>query len=82
MATKEQCDRYAAEAAERFDQFVQWAVANWPDKNFPLQSSDFAESRRELGAILGSRLHERQGDTSSAGPDNTQYIDMNPAPWP
>ncbi|MBI1891703.1 MAG: hypothetical protein HYS18_13715 [Burkholderiales bacterium] len=83
MATKEECDRYAAEAARRFDDFIRWAIINWPHKNFPLVSSDFADSRRELSAILGSKLHDGQSFPSSDRKgDDAQYIDMNPSPWP
>jgi hypothetical protein len=84
MASNEECDRYAAEAARRFDDFVRWAVANWPHKNFPLVGSDFTESRRELSAILGSKLHDGQQASPSSASSNgsSQYIDMNPSPWP
>lgn len=83
MATKEQCDRYADEMAARFEAFTKWAVENWPNKDAPLMSSDFAESRKEIGLILGSRLSEAQTETpSERSGDDTQYIHVNPAPWP
>lgn len=83
MASKDECDRYATEAARRFDDFVRWAIVNWPHKNFPLVSSDFADSRRELSSILGSKLQDGQSSsTNERGSDGAQYIDMNPAPWP
>lgn len=83
MSGKEECDRYVEETARRFDEFVRWTISNWPHKNFPLVSSDFAESRRELSKILGSKLHDGQ-QTPSCGlpPDSPQYIDVNPTPWP
>jgi hypothetical protein len=82
MASKEECDRYAEELAHRFDDLTRWAIANWPDKNLPLLTSDFAESRRELSTILGSKLQEIQGETRPNVDGSAQYIDMNPAPWP
>ncbi len=83
MASKQECDRYATEVARRFEEFTSWAITNWPEKNFPLLSSDFIESRREVGMILGSKLHEGQSvPSSTAHSDNGQYVDMNPAPWP
>lgn len=83
MATKEECDRYATEVAHRFEEFTQWAIANWPNKNFPLLSSDFTESRKEVGMILGNKLHEGQTSTDSGNEgDSKQYIDVTPAPWP
>ncbi len=83
MATKEQCDRYADEVAARFEAFARWAIENWPNKDAPLMSSDFAESRKEIGLILGSRLSEAQTETPSMRKgDHRQYVQMNPAPWP
>ena len=83
MATKEECDKYADELAARFEAFTQWAIENWPNKESPLMSSDFAESRREMGLILGSRLSEAQTETPSpSAEDQTQYVHVNPAPWP
>lgn len=83
MATKEECDRYAEELAARFEAFTRWAIENWPGKETPLMSSDFAESRKEVGMILGSRLSEAQTETPSMRNGNhQQYVHVNPAPWP
>ncbi len=83
MATKEQRDRYADEVAARFEAFTKWAVANWPNKDDPLMSSDFAASRKEIGLILGSRLSEAQTETPSMRTgDHKQYVHVSPAPWP
>jgi hypothetical protein len=83
MASKEECDRYADEVARRFEEFTSWAIANWPEKNFPLLSSDFTQSRREVGMILGSKLHEGHSGTSDdANKNDAQFVHMNPAPWP
>ena len=84
MASKEDCDRYAAELTQRFEELTRWAIANWPKKDFPLLSSDFSESRREIGGIVGSKLGDASDD--DVAPDRRrgsgQYVDMNPMPWP
>jgi hypothetical protein len=84
MASKEECDRYAAELTQRFEELTRWAIANWPKKDFPLLSSDFSESRREIGGIVGSKLGDASDDDMP--PDRQrgagQYVDMNPMPWP
>lgn len=76
-------DEYASELTRHFEEFTHWAIANWPQKNYPLMQSDFAEARREISVILGRKLQE--GQTSTAPPsaqENADYIDVNPAPWP
>jgi hypothetical protein len=84
MADKEQCDKFADEMARRFEDFTQWAIDNWPNKDFPLLQSDFSESRKEIGHILGARLSESQEapPPSPAAENSPRYINMNPAPWP
>jgi hypothetical protein len=64
MASKEQCDRYAAELVARFDDLTRWAIANWPRADFPLMQSDFSEARKEISRIIGPKLGD--GDTQSA----------------
>jgi hypothetical protein len=84
MANKEECDRFANEMAHRFEEFTNWAIENWPNKNTPLLSSDFSESRKEIGQILGPRLSEGRTDLpeSPSEDSSTQYVQTNPAPWP
>ena len=84
MADKEQCDRFANEMAQRFEELVKWATQNWPHPDIPLQSSDFSESRKEIGQILGPRLSEGRTDLqeSPSADDSAQYVQMTPAPWP
>lgn len=83
MASKEQCDRFAAEMAHRFEEFTAWAVEHWPHKDMPLLSSDFAESRKEIGQILGSRLSEGRTDLAEpSGDDAARFVQTTPAPWP
>lgn len=84
MATKEQLDRFADELVQRFDELTKWAIENWPNRDFPLMQSDFAESRRELSKIVGPKLGEGNPDDPAEPPQGEQreYIDQNPTPWP
>jgi hypothetical protein len=83
MASKEECDNYAAELTNRFEQFTMWAMENWPRKEFPLMSSDFSESRKEIAQIVGPKLGE--GDSNppdSRKDDSAPFLDVTPMPWP
>jgi hypothetical protein len=94
MASKEEHDRYAQELTRRFEDFMRWAIANWPDKRFPLLESDFRESKRELAQIAGPKLGEGESGSHEAGQARTgntapgipvdakQFVDVTPAPWP
>jgi hypothetical protein len=84
MASKEECDQFAAALTERFDELTGWAIENWPKKEFPLLQSDFTDSRREIGEIIGPKLGEGDENlpSSQKGDDSAPYIDMNPMPWP
>lgn len=86
MASKEECDQYAAELTRRFDEFVQWAFAHWPKPEFPLLPSDFAESRREISQIAGWKLGDADEHDElprpAYGNDDRQFRDVNPMPWP
>jgi hypothetical protein len=84
MASKTECDKYASELTQRFDELTRWAIANWPKKNFPLLNSDFSASRREISAIVGPRLGEgdKDGEAADRKRDSGQYIETNPMPWP
>jgi len=77
-------EEYASELVRRFEEFTSWAISHWPEKNFPLMSSDFAESRREISVILGRKLHEGESSppATKAQEKETPYIDVNPTPWP
>jgi hypothetical protein len=85
MASKEQCDNYATELTERFERLTQWAIENWPKKEFPLLRSDFTESRKEIAQIIGPKLGDCNADDTSAPAqqdDSAPFLDMNPMPWP
>jgi len=82
MASKAECDKYAAMLAQRFEEYTRWAIQNWPNKDFPLIASDFDASRRELGEILGPKLSEGEEKSPSAESEQGQYRDVTPMPWP
>ncbi|HVK93952.1 MAG TPA: hypothetical protein VM571_04420 [Noviherbaspirillum sp.] len=87
MASKVECDQYAVDVAKRFEEFVQWAIAHWPNREFPLLESDFEQCRREIAEILGPKLGDgnETDDRSSEAinePNTRQYVNMNPMPWP
>lgn len=84
MASKQEHDKYAVELTRRFEELTKWAIANWPNKDFPLLPSDFDASRRELSEIVGPKLGDGDGPTSPfpEDPDAGQFRDMNPMPWP
>ncbi len=84
MADKEQCDKFAAEMAQRYEDFTRWAIENWPHKDAPLLQSDLSSSRREIAFILGSKLTQSEAAraAASSADDAGQYINQNPAPWP
>lgn len=84
MASKEECDKFAAELTDRFEKLTHWAMENWPKKEFPLLHSDFTASRREFAEIAGPRLGECSPDKPSSAKrdDAPPFIDMNPMPWP
>lgn len=84
MASKEECDHYAAQLAQRFEEYTKWAIENWPNKEFPLLASDFGRSREELSDILGPKLaagESRRPDQGDA-PDEGQFRNVSPMPWP
>lgn len=85
MASKEECDQYAADLTRRFEELVRWAITNWPTPAFPLLSSDFNESRREIAQIIGRKLGEGEAaDRTAPGspPEEAPFVNMNPMPWP
>ncbi len=82
MTDKDAAEKFAAGLTQRFEELTRWAISEWPYPNFPLMESDFAESRREISAILGARLDAGNQGPPSKGDDSDQYIDMNPMPWP
>jgi hypothetical protein len=46
-------------------------------------SSDFAESRKEIGNIVGPKLGEGDSGTADSGKDDSApFVDVTPMPWP
>ncbi|HVL75232.1 MAG TPA: hypothetical protein VM406_04390 [Noviherbaspirillum sp.] len=92
MPSKERYDQYAIELNQRFDDLVQWAIANWPREDFPLMQSDFDQARRQIAEIAGPRLGEpgEQQDGKPVVPDppglddgrKGEFRNLNPMPWP
>ena len=72
---------FRAQYEQRFDDFVQWAIENWPDKRLGPSPSNFERCRVEAKAVLG-RL-SRNNSSSSAEPaeGGPQYVSVTPAPW-
>jgi hypothetical protein len=83
MDKEDERRRFVGELWQRFEQLQAWAEENWPDKDKPLSSADFVESRKE---ILGLRnpAQAPAGPAADREPEQggAQYVDLNPAPWP
>ncbi len=84
MATEQECEHFSTEFERRFEALIDWANLNWPDKNQPLRPEDFIASRREVGLLLGARLHTRPAADAGPAPADggVQYVNVAPAPWP
>ena len=84
MATKIECDQFAAEFNRRFEALIEWAGQQWPEKNQPLSPEEFVASRREIALLLGARLHAQPPADSGPAPSDggEQYVNVAPAPWP
>jgi hypothetical protein len=84
MATKQECETFAAEFQQRFEALIDWANQHWPDKNQPLRPEDFSASRREVGLLLGARLQTQPPTDAGPAPaeGGEQYVNVAPAPWP
>ena len=75
---------------QRYEQLQQWAEENWPDKEHPLSSADFVETRKELLGLRNpaqapgrpAARGDAQGDAREPEQGGAQYIDVNPTPWP
>ena len=75
--------RFIGELWQRFEQLQAWAVENWPDRENPLSSADFVESRKEiLGLRNPSQAPSRPVGEPEPEQGGAQYVDLNPAPWP
>ncbi|NYE59656.1 hypothetical protein FHW58_000808 [Duganella sp. 1224] len=85
MDNEDERRRFIGELWQRFEQLQAWAVENWPDKEHPLSSADFVESRKEMLGLRnpaqapGRSAAQREPEPEQGG---AQYIDVTPAPWP
>ena len=80
---EQQRRQFINEVWQRFEEVQNWAIANWPDRDRPLSTSDFVEARKEilaLGLTGDARLSQRSEPELEQG--GAQYIDVTPAPWP
>jgi hypothetical protein len=85
MQNDEDRRQFVAELWRRFEEVQNWAIANWPDKERPLTTSDFVEGRKEiLGLGLPAAQKLTQDPEAAPEPEQggPQYEDVTPAPWP
>ncbi len=78
--------QFVTEVWRRFEEVQNWAIANWPDKEHPISSSEFVEGRKEILGLglpaerrLGHAPPQPAPEPEQGGP---QYQDVTPAPWP
>ncbi|HEV7816155.1 MAG TPA: hypothetical protein VGP06_13775 [Janthinobacterium sp.] len=73
--------QFVHELERRFEEVQQWAIANWPDPEHPLSSSNFVEARKEILALgqMSSEINRHAPEPADGGP---QYVSTTPAPWP
>lgn len=73
--------QFINEVWRRFEEVQNWAIANWPDPEHPISSSDFVEARKE---ILALGMTETESNRMAPEPEQggPQYIEVTPAPWP
>jgi hypothetical protein len=78
--------KFVSEVWKRFVEVQNWAIANWPDPDHPLSTSDFVEGRKEiLGLGLPPNLrpgHEKPQAALEPSQGGPQYQEVTPAPWP
>lgn len=80
--------QFVNELWQRYEQLQQWAEENWPDRENPLSSADFVETRKELLGLRnpaqapGRTASSAQGDAREPEQGGAQYVDVNPTPWP
>ncbi|WP_338763901.1 hypothetical protein [Massilia sp. METH4] len=82
---EEERRKFVAEVWKRFEEVQNWAIANWPDTEHRLSTSDFVEGRKEiLGLGLPPDQKLKQEPQSAPEPEQggPQYLDVTPAPWP
>ncbi len=80
---EQQRRQFVNEVWQRFEEVQDWAIANWPNPEHPLSTSDFVEARKEILA-LGQARHARPSQSGEPEPEQggAQYVDVTPSPWP
>lgn len=83
MPDEQQRRDFINEVWRRFEEVQDWAIANWPDRDKPLSTSDFVEARKEILA-LGLPRAQRVPAADAPEPEQggPQYEEVTPAPWP
>lgn len=78
--------KFVTEVWQRYVEVQNWAIANWPDPEHPLSTSDFVEGRKEiLGLGLPANLklgHEPPQPAPEPAQGGPQYQEVTPSPWP
>lgn len=85
MSSNDDQDAIFAKAMkQRFEEFVEWAVANSSTHSHPVDSKNFDDCRRQI-ALLADRStnidaqNKAIPEPSDSGP---QYVNVTPSPWP
>jgi hypothetical protein len=73
---------YAEQMAARFQVYVDWAIANWPVKEQPLDQAAFDRSRDDLIAICRQAGAPVDGKVDPGVPGGAQFVPVTPMPWP
>jgi hypothetical protein len=76
--------RFAAEMKRRFDELVDWAIANSLNRSAPLRKADFELCRKEIEKLADRDfdMGERNAKVPEPSENGPQYVSTNPAPWP
>ena len=86
MVNEDTRRQFVNELWQRFEELQQWAEENWPDKENPLSSADFVESRKEILGLRNPAQAPGKALTATGEPEpeqgGAQYENLNPAPWP
>jgi len=75
-------EEYANELTARYIELRRWACEHWPNTAQPLTAADFIATERELGLLLGARLHPAGPDHDGPADPDSGYLDVTPMPWP
>lgn len=81
MSDKPQTEQFATDLEQRFQDLMQWAVSNWPDRDRPLSPADLEEARLAVHAVA-QRLRYPEGEALAPSEGGAQFVNMSPAPWP